>query len=95
MQNDSRQDHGNHNTQLVDGYHLGCLTNLQGLIVTQPGGSRGNTGQDQEQPTPPADLRNAALRVRDEHHPPGHQQHNKGADGCRKVGVYPLNADLG
>ena len=56
MQDDSRQNHGDHNTQLVDGDHFRCLANLQSLIVAQPRGSCGNTGQDQEKPAPSADL---------------------------------------
>ena len=86
-----RDDHA----EFVDGHHLGHLANLDGAVVAQPRRAGGQPGQDEEQPAFPADLRDAALGVGEEHHAPGHGHHHHGADGGGQVGVDAVDPHLG
>ena len=75
-------------------HHLAGLSQLQCPVVAQPRRARGQAGQDQKQPAFPADLGNAALRVGQEHHAPGHDHHHQCANGRRQIGIDPVDADF-
>ena len=78
-----REDHG----KLVDRDNLRGVADLQGPVVAHPGRARRQARQDQEDPALPADLRQAALRVRQEDHDPGHDHDHDSSYSCRQVGV--------
>ena len=81
--------------ELVNGDHLGHLSDLDGLVIAQPGGAGGQAGQDQEQPAFLTDGGDAALGVGQKHHAPGHEEDNAGSDGGGQVGIDAFNAHLG
>ena len=57
------QDNGNHDAEFIDGDDLRYISDLQCLIVAQPGGTGCQTGKDQKQPASPADLIDAMMGI--------------------------------
>ena len=93
-QNQGSQHHGDDYAELIHRNNFGSLSNLQCLVIAQPGGAGGQTRQDQKQPASAADCQNTGLGAGDKHHTPGHCQNHEGPYGSGQRGIHAVNADL-
>ena len=93
-QDEGGEEDGDQHAQLVDGNHHASRAVLKCPVVTEPGGTGGCPGgQDEAELTfrHSADLPELAG---DGHHHPGHHQHHPGADRGTEVGLHPGDAGL-
>ena len=64
----------------MDTIYLSLITNLQGLVVAEPGGARRQTRQDEKEPTFSTDVDNFGLTIGQENHGPGHKNDDNRAN---------------
>ena len=57
------QEDGDHDAEFIDGDDLRYISDLQRLIIAQPGCAGCQTGKDQKQPASPGDLIDAMMAI--------------------------------
>lgn len=90
-----RQDDGDDHAQFVNGGDARHVSRLEGLEVEEPGESRGDSREDEEEPRVGFDLADGSGLMPENHDTPRQYQDDGGANSCGEIRIDLPDADFG